>query len=54
MPKSRCKTPQACVLCPQRIKAGMWMGKDFDTREWVHVGCLVRKVNARKMASSGF
>ena len=46
MPKGRCKAPQNCQLCPIRIKAGQRVAKDFDTKLWVHLGCLVRKINA--------
>lgn len=44
-PRTTCKVPQACALCPQRIRAGMVMAKDFTSNEWVHVGCLIRKIN---------
>ena len=45
IPRATCKVPQPCSLCPVRIKAGQRMGKDFDTREWAHLGCLVRKIH---------
>lgn len=46
MPRSTCKVAQPCVLCPSRIKPGMKMGKDFTSNEWVHLGCLIRKINS--------
>lgn len=52
LPKAMCKVPQACHLCPQRIKAGQRMGKDFDTGQWAHLGCLVRKISTSRVASS--
>jgi hypothetical protein len=48
MPKSRCRYPMPCPLCSRRIRAGMWMGKDFELDDWAHVGCLVRKLRAHQ------
>ena len=47
MSKSKCRLAQDCSLCPQRIKVGTWMALDFGSNEWVHLGCLMRKINAR-------
>ena len=47
MSKTKCRMAQDCSLCPQRIKVGTWMGLDFTSNEWVHLGCLVRKIQAR-------
>lgn len=47
MPRSRCKVRQPCVLCPLAIRPGMAMAKDFTSNEWVHLGCLIRKINTQ-------
>lgn len=47
MPKAKCTIPQDCPLCPQRIRIGMWMGKDFEHNDWAHIGCLVGKINSK-------
>lgn len=41
-PRTKCKVAQDCSLCPYRIKPGTWMGKIFETNEWVHYGCMRR------------
>lgn len=48
MPRSTCKVPHDCQLCTRRVRVGKPMAKDFDTGEWVHVGCLVRKISAAR------
>lgn len=47
MPRSTCRLAADCPLCDRRIKPGAKMGKDFTSNEWVHLGCLIRKVNSR-------
>jgi hypothetical protein len=49
-PTARCRRAQDCLLCPERIKPGMWMKLEYASGEWVHAGCLVRKVVAGKRA----
>lgn len=44
-PRATCKVAQDCSLCPRRIKPGKKIGKDYATNEWVHVGCLFRKMH---------
>ena len=51
MPRSTCKVPHDCGLCGQRVRPGQPMAKDFDTGEWPHVGCLVRKINDRRQSA---
>lgn len=51
MPRSRCRVAAACDLCEMRIKPGMWMGLDFTSKTWCHIGCLIRKINATKAAA---
>lgn len=48
MPRTRCRVAQDCALCPVRIKPGSWIGKDFRTQLWCHVGCLVREMHRRQ------
>ncbi len=45
-PRSTAKIAQDCRLCSRRITPGKKLGKDFATNEWVHVGCLFRKMHA--------
>ncbi len=45
-PRATAKSAQDCSLCPRRIRPGKKLGKDFETNEWVHVGCLFRKMHA--------
>ena len=47
MPKATAKAPSACPLCPVRIKAGQRVAMDFETSEWAHMGCMVRKLSQR-------
>lgn len=43
--KTRAKKADTCVLCTQRIRPGMPIALCYAEEAWVHVGCLVRRMN---------
>ena len=47
MPRSTCKVAHDCPLCPHRVRPGQRIALDFDSREWTHLGCLIRKMHER-------
>lgn len=51
MPRKKAKIAEDCIHCDLRIRPGQWLAKDFTYAVWVHVGCLIRRLNAAKEAS---
>lgn len=45
LPRTKAKVADVCSMCPSRIKPGQWIGLHFDTKSWVHIGCLIRKMH---------
>lgn len=49
IPRTRARTTEPCRLCDYKIKQGQRVGMDFRTKEWSHLGCVIRLINKRNV-----
>lgn len=51
MPTTMAKVRSDCALCEIKVKPGQRVAKHFATDSWVHVGCMVRRLNSPILAA---